>query len=258
MAKRRTKSRAKRRCAAKFKALAVLLALALMPLIFVNGTIALVGHTPVFPLSPYFLKEKWAALCAFARHLPACLQRGHPARLDAFIAQAEVRHHLPPGLLAALVHVESGSRVHRISRAGAMGPGQLMPATAKMMGVRDPFDPQQAIDGSARYLARQIARFKDLSLALAAYNAGPGNVGRRVPVNGETEFYVPKVLAEYERRSAMLARAQGGGAAEPVGSAAAAPQPRSQSHRAGRGAAEPVGSAAAAVPPRVDGVPAHP
>lgn len=217
MAKRRSQSRAKRRRSPKLKfrlrLLAAALGLALMPLLAVNGAVALVGHTPVFPLSPRFLKEKWAALGAFARHLPGCLRRGHPAQLDALVAQAEARHHLPPGLLAALVHVESGSRVHRISRAGAMGPGQLMPATARMLGVRDPFDPHQAIDGSARYLARQIARFKDLSLALAAYNAGPGNVGSRVPVNGETEFYVPKVLAEYERRSAVLARAQAEAAA---------------------------------------------
>jgi len=216
MAKRRSKSRAKRRRSAKFKLVALIVALTLGPIAALNGAVALVGQTPVFPLSPYFLKEKWAALQAYARHLPTCLQRGHPVRLDAIIAQAEVRHHLPRGLLAALIHIESGSRVHRISRAGAMGPGQLMPATARMMGVRDPFDPVEAVDGSARYLARQIARFKDLSLALAAYNAGPGNVGKRVPINGETEFYVPKVLAEYERRAAVLAKAtvEQGGAGE--------------------------------------------
>ena len=204
MARRRSKSRAKGKRFPRLRRLVLLMAVLLAPLAALNGAVALVGHTPVFPLSPRYLKEKWAALGAFARHLPTCLVRGHPERLDALVAGAEARHHLPPGLLAALVHVESGSRVHRISRAGAMGPGQLMPATARMMGVKDPFDPAEAIDGSARYLARQIARFKDLSLALAAYNAGPGNVGQRVPVNGETERYVPKVLAEYARRAAVL------------------------------------------------------
>ncbi|MDR0966847.1 MAG: lytic transglycosylase domain-containing protein [Myxococcales bacterium] len=211
MAKSRTKSRARKRRSSKWRLLALLLAVAIAPLLLLNGTVALVGQTPIPPLSPRFLKEKWTALGAFARHLPNCLLRGHAKELDAIVAHAEARHHLPPGLLAALVHVESGSRVHRISRAGAMGPGQLMPTTAQLMGVRDPFDPEQAIDGSARYLARQLARFKDLPLALAAYNAGPGNVssaggGGRIPLNGETERYVPKVLAEYERRAALLAK----------------------------------------------------
>jgi soluble lytic murein transglycosylase-like protein len=64
-----------------------------------------------------------------------------------------------------------------------------------MLGVSDPFDPVQGLDGSARYLATQLATFHDVRLALAAYNAGPGAVvNRTVPRNGETEFYVRKVM----------------------------------------------------------------
>ena len=79
-----------------------------------------------------------------------------------------------------------------------MGPGQLTPSTAKLLGVSDPFDPTEAIDGSSRYLASQLATFHDVRLAVAAYNAGPGAiVNRTVPQNGETEVYVRKVMSAY-------------------------------------------------------------
>src|ERR671931_457767 len=120
--------------------------------------------------------------------------------LNPAIEAASRRHGLPPGLLAALVTVESGNHAHRISPAGAMGPAQLMPGTARDLQVDDPFDPRESLDGSARYLAEQLQRYKDVRLAVAAYNAGPGNVRGRVPRNGETEIYVQRVMAEYEKR----------------------------------------------------------
>lgn len=181
--------------------------IACAPLCLLNLAVAVCGQSPVFPLSPFFLEQKLDALGYFARHLPSCLLRGH-AELEPLVAEAECRHGLPPGLLAALVTVESGGRVHRISPAGAMGPGQIVPGTARQLKIGDPFDPAEAVDGSARYLARQLSRFGEVPLALAAYNAGPGNVRGKVPRNGETEFYVPRVLAEYERRVAASAGAK--------------------------------------------------
>lgn len=169
---------------------------ALTPLVLLNLAIAFFGGTRVFPLSFSFLEQKLEALGAYARHRPTCLLQGHEP-LEPLITQAERRHRLPPGLLQALVRVESEARVHRISPAGAMGPGQLMPGTARMLGVEDPFAPEPAIDGSARYLAAQLARFDDVRLAVAAYNAGPGAVQGAVPRNGETEFYVVKVMSAY-------------------------------------------------------------
>nr|WP_153865968.1 MULTISPECIES: lytic transglycosylase domain-containing protein [Myxococcaceae] len=173
-------------------------ALVLAPLVLLNLAVAFFGGTVVSPLSPFFLEAKVHALGAYARHRPGCLVVGHPD-LEPLIDAAERRHHLPRGLLQALVEVESEKRVHRISAAGAMGPGQLMPGTARLMDVEDPFDSTQAIDGSARYLAEQLRRFDSLPLAIAAYNAGPGNVNGRVPRNGETEYYVAKVLRAYGR-----------------------------------------------------------
>jgi Soluble lytic murein transglycosylase and related regulatory proteins (some contain LysM/invasin domains) len=203
MAKRSKKSKTGRRHSFLSRCLAIVVMLVLAPPFLLNGAVSVIGRTPIFPLSFNNLEDKFEAVKLFFFHLPGCIIHGHPGQLDGLIRQAEQQNNLPEGLLAALIHVESGGKIHRISRTGAMGPGQLMPATARLLKVRDPYDPAEAIDGSARYLARQIARFKDIQLALAAYNAGPGNVRNKVPVNGETERYVPRVLAEYQRRQAL-------------------------------------------------------
>lgn len=184
-----------------------LLSVLVGPLALFNLTVSLVGGTFIFPLSPYFLAEKFNALKLYSVHRARCLWRGHED-LEGMIAAAEKKHGIPKGLLAALVEVESGTRVHRISPAGAMGPGQLMPATAADLGVLDPFSPKEAIDGSARYLAAQLRHFHSVTLALAAYNAGPGSVRGMVPRNGETEFYVQKVLREYQTRGAPTIRSR--------------------------------------------------
>ena len=169
----------------------------LAPVVLLNVGVAWLGGTHVSPLSFSFLQTKARALGAYAAHRPACVLDAHPP-LTPLITDAERRHDLPPGLLRALIQVESETRVHRISPAGAMGPGQLMPDTAAMMRVEDPFDPAPSIDGSGRYLAEQLRRFRDVRLAVAAYNAGPGSVRGHVPRNGETEFYVARVMAAWE------------------------------------------------------------
>lgn len=117
----------------------------------------------------------------------------------AFIRAAEMRHALPLGLLEALVEVESAFEPGAISRAGAMGLSQLMPATARALGVLNPFDARANVDGGARYLRAMLDRFGSIKLALAAYNAGPGAVlrSRGVPANNETPAYVAKVLAAW-------------------------------------------------------------
>jgi hypothetical protein len=182
------------------------LLLALVPLALLNLAVGFFGNSWVFPLSPFFLRSKLSALGYYALHRPHCLLRGHD-NLGADVARAERKHRLPRGLLAAIVEVESSGRVHRISYAGAMGPGQLMPGTARLLGVSDPFDPSEALDGSARYLAAQLGRFRDVRLAVAAYNAGPGAiVQRRVPQNGQTEGYVRKVMAVYRPSHSAVAR----------------------------------------------------
>jgi hypothetical protein len=171
--------------------------LLLAPLCLLNLAVAFFGNSVVFPLSPFFLRNKLSALGRYALHRPVCLFKGHSV-VETAVAQAESKHRLPHGLLAAIVQIESNGRVHRISSAGAMGPSQLVPGTARLLGVSDPFDPAESIDGAARYLATQLTNFHSVRLAVAAYNAGPGAItNHTVPQNGETENYVRKVMDAY-------------------------------------------------------------
>lgn len=120
------------------------------------------------------------------------------------VAHAAERHGLDPKLLHALVTVESAYRPNARSPVGAGGLTQLMPATARELGVTDRFDPAANLAGGADYLARQLLRFGDLRLALAAYNAGPGRVAQlgRIPEIAETKAYVRSVVECYLALSA--------------------------------------------------------
>jgi hypothetical protein len=109
--------------------------------------------------------------------------------------QAGAKHGVSPKLLAAVAKVESGYDPRAVSKAGAQGLMQLMPATARGLGVNNAFDPAQAVNGAAKLLASHLREFKSVPLALAAYNAGGGAVHRYdgIPPFAETQAYVPKV-----------------------------------------------------------------
>jgi len=113
------------------------------------------------------------------------------------IKNAAGRYNLPEKLIASVIQVESNFQVDAVSPAGAQGLMQLMPATARELGVDDPFDVRQNINGGAGYLRQMLDRFDgDVKLALAAYNAGPGTVERyngNVPYR-ETQDYIERVL----------------------------------------------------------------
>jgi hypothetical protein len=129
--------------------------------------------------------------------------RADPERLhrwDSYIRAAAQRYQLPESLLRAVIHTESNYYSQAVSRAGAVGLMQLMPKTAKALGVRDAFDPGQSVHGGARYLRLLANRYDgDMVLVLAAYNAGAGNVERYggVPPFAETRAYVRSVLRRY-------------------------------------------------------------
>ena len=141
--------------------------------------------------------DLWASEEARSRVLlPAAYRE---ALYEPLIREAEVRYRLPPGLLQALVWAESRYNPMAISPAGAAGLAQLMPATARELGVSNRHDPRQNIDGGARYLRQMLDRFGEIHLALAAYNAGPGTVARAggIPRNRETPAYVRSVLQRW-------------------------------------------------------------
>lgn len=120
-----------------------------------------------------------------------------PLLYQAQIGAIAARYNLSPALVEAVAWAESRHRSNAISPAGAIGVMQLMPETARRLGVQNPYDPVQNISGGAAYLRAQLDRFdNDLELALAAYNAGPGAVQRygRVPPYRETEKYVRSIL----------------------------------------------------------------
>lgn len=122
--------------------------------------------------------------------------------LNALITQLAQKHGLESALVHAVISVESAYYTHITSPKGAMGLMQLMPDTAKALGVTQAYDAAQNIDGGIRYLKQQLDDFKSVELALAAYNAGPGNVrkyGNKIPPFKETQAYVVKVL-EYQKR----------------------------------------------------------
>jgi len=117
--------------------------------------------------------------------------------LAPYIDTVAARYGLDPELIHAVILAESAYREKALSPKGAMGLMQLMPETARRLGVNDPWDPRQNIDGGARYLKFLLERYDgDLDLAVAAYNAGEGAVdkyGRAIPPYQETITYVKKV-----------------------------------------------------------------
>lgn len=117
--------------------------------------------------------------------------------LRTLATQIAEKYGIDPALFQSLVEQESSFNPRAVSSAGAMGLTQLMPKTAQAMGVADPYDPVQSLNGGAKYLSQMLKEFGgDRSLALAAYNAGPGAVKRfgGIPPFSETQDYVRKIL----------------------------------------------------------------
>jgi soluble lytic murein transglycosylase-like protein len=126
-------------------------------------------------------------------------------RYDSIIENAALSASVEPNLLRAVIVVESGFNSRAVSKRGAVGLMQLMPATAIRFGVSNPYDPRENVHAGARYLKFLINRFgQDVRLALAAYNAGEDAVernGGRIPPFTETMAYVPRVLKIYRMLS---------------------------------------------------------
>jgi soluble lytic murein transglycosylase-like protein len=142
------------------------------------------------------VRAAWAG--GLGPHAATAPTSGGSGAFSPLIAAAAARHHVDPALVQAVVSAESGGDPQATSPAGAMGLMQLMPGTARSLGVADPYDPSQNVEAGTRYLADLTRRF-GLEKGIAAYNAGPGAVARHdgVPPYRETKAYVQKVLRLY-------------------------------------------------------------
>ncbi len=131
-----------------------------------------------------------------------------PRSIEDIVAEAAHLHGLPRSLVRAVARAESAFRTDAVSSKGAQGVMQLMPGTAKELGVQNPFDPVQNIHAGARLLRQLLEKYEGrVAEALAAYNAGPGAVARHqgVPPYAETRSYIRKVVKDFQKAEAPTA-----------------------------------------------------
>ena len=162
-----------------------------------RGVVHLTNVPPDRKYEVFVTRRRGIQLGAMPHKRGARLSRG--SNYDAIILRASKDHALEPALVKAGIAAESNFDPLAISHQGAQGLMQLMPATARELGVEDAFAPEENVQGGARYLRQMLNRFGDVRRALAAYNAGPTAVDRYsgVPPFPETEAYVDRVLTYY-------------------------------------------------------------
>lgn len=181
------------------------------------------GESPAATVAKVSGSSSGAGASGYGSGASASVGRGAPKGAAQYMDRvnaAAKKHGVDPALLAGLIERESGWNPNEKSKAGAVGLGQFMPATAERFGITDRTDPNQSIDGAAAYLKSNLDMFGgDASLALAAYNAGEGAVKKYggIPPYKETRAYVPAVLASAKKYSGGSA-----GAVADTGSSTAA------------------------------------
>jgi len=168
----------------------------------VNGAVRVVGGGYPHPLSPLFFETKVEALLLWAKHKVSHPLGDTHESPHKILKEAAEEFRIPSSFARAVAISESNLLPHRISAAGAMGIMQLMPFTARDMGVQDPFDSRENIRGGVKYLGILWRRYRgDKRRIAAAYNPGMGRIPRRGKLNlpAETRHYDKKVIRETNR-----------------------------------------------------------
>jgi soluble lytic murein transglycosylase-like protein len=184
-----------------------------------NATVMKAARSAADEVNQYLVRE--SSESAGAR-IAAASGRGTlatAADIDNAIQQAAARHNVDPNLVRAVVKVESNFNPNAVSRKGAMGLMQLMPSTARQLNVTNPFDPEQNVDAGVRHLKQLLESYGgDVTLTLAAYNAGAGAVARSsgVPRYAETQNYVRRITNLYYRGSGANPGLETGASRAPV------------------------------------------
>ena len=168
-----------------------------------SGAINITNVPNYSDCKPLELKKEssWSDFSMGSRSRSSAKNSTNSTRYDLEIRRVSRLYNVDPSLIKAIIHTESDFNDQAVSRSGAQGLMQLMPATARELRVFNPFDPQENIDGGTRYFRSLLDIFnEDLVLSLAAYNAGPGLVTRTggVPEIPETQHYIKKVLKRYK------------------------------------------------------------
>ena len=165
-----------------------------------NGSVMRAARSAAAEVNQYLGRESTQSAAARIVAANSRSAMATSAEVDAAIEQAAARHNVDPNLVRAVVKVESNFNPNAVSRKGAMGLMQLMPATARQLNVTNPFDPEQNVDAGVRHLKQLLENYGgDIKLTLAAYNAGAGAVNRSsgVPHYAETQNYVRRITNLY-------------------------------------------------------------
>lgn len=188
-------------------------------LFFSTGSIILAGLCAPAKLSDHPFSPMFARVVSNETNRTNTTLPPANTPMERIILEAAIRYQIHPALIAAMIEVESGWKPYATSPKGAMGLMQLMPQTARLVGVAQPYDVASNILGGVKYLRQMLDRFNgNYLLAIAAYNAGPGAVERfgTVPPYYETIRYLPQVAYWYRYYAKKIAKAMGEDVAAPA------------------------------------------